>query len=99
MALIQWLRERVGVLQGNFTHDDGYVSARLCIAEMLKSGTTTFLESMLAHRYGFDAIARAVDRSEEHTSELQSHTDLVCRRLLVKRRTDSRTSEPQPAGS
>ncbi len=63
MALIQWLSERVWVLQGNFTHDDGYVSARLCIAEMLKSGTTTFLESMLAHRYGFDGIARAVEES------------------------------------
>ena len=44
MALIQWLCDRVWVLQGNFTEDDGYVSARLCIAEMLKSGTTTFLE-------------------------------------------------------
>ncbi len=63
MALIQWLCERVWVLQGNFTQDDGYVSARLCIAEMLKSGTTTFLESMLAHRYGFDGIARAVAES------------------------------------
>src|SRR5437667_5965350 len=63
MALIQWLCERVWVLQGNFTHDDGYVSARLCIAEMLKSGTTTFLESMLAHRYGFDGIAQAVSES------------------------------------
>ncbi len=63
MALIQWLCERVWVLQGNFTEEDGYVSARLCIAEMLKSGTTTFLESMLAHRYGFDGIAEAVDES------------------------------------
>ena len=63
MSLIQWLCERVWMLQGNFTTDDGYVSARLCIAEMLKSGTTTFLESMLAHRYGFDGIARAVDES------------------------------------
>ncbi len=63
MALIQWLCERVWVLQGNFTRDDGYVSARLCIAEMLRSGTTTFLESMLAHRYGFDGIARAVEES------------------------------------
>src|SRR5260221_2018854 len=25
-----------------------------------------------------------VDRSEEHTSELQSHSDLVCRLLLAK---------------
>ncbi len=63
MALIQWLCERVWVLQGNFTHDDGYTSARLCIAEMLKSGTTTFLETALAHRYGFDGIARAVEES------------------------------------
>src|SRR5579883_984628 len=63
MALIQWLCERVWVLQGNYTHEDGYVSARLCIAEMLKSGTTTFLESMLAHRYGFNGIARAVEES------------------------------------
>ncbi|MBO0781808.1 MAG: amidohydrolase [Ktedonobacteraceae bacterium] len=63
MELIQWLCDRVWVLQGNFTHDDGYASARLCIAEMLKSGTTTFLESMLAHRYGFDGIAQAVEES------------------------------------
>lgn len=63
MALIQWLCERVWVLQGNFTENDGYVSARLCIAEMLKSGTTTFLESMLAHRYGFNGIAQAVEES------------------------------------
>src|SRR6266571_4106083 len=63
MALIQWLCDRVWVLQGNFTEDDGYVSARLCIAEMLKSGTTTFLESMLAHRYGFNGIAQAAQES------------------------------------
>src|SRR5438034_7942969 len=29
-------------------------------------------------------IARTVARSEEHTSELQSHSDLVCRLLLEK---------------
>src|SRR5260221_6631685 len=27
-----------------------------------------------------------VDRSEEHTSELQSHSDLVCRLLLEKKK-------------
>src|SRR5260221_6700903 len=27
-------------------------------------------------------------RSEEHTSELQSHSDLVCRLLLVKKETN-----------
>src|SRR5260221_1236783 len=29
---------------------------------------------------------RAVDRSEEHTSELQSHSDIVCRLLLEKKK-------------
>src|SRR5438132_8543676 len=29
---------------------------------------------------------RAVVRSEEHTSELQSHSDLVCRLLLEKKK-------------
>ncbi len=60
MALIEWLCDRVWVLQGNFSEDDGRVSAQLCIAEMLKSGTTTFIESMLADRYGFNGIAEVV---------------------------------------
>src|SRR5438034_8294636 len=30
------------------------------------------------------------DRSEEHTSELQSHSDLVCRLLLEKKKTRPR---------
>src|SRR5438132_14382771 len=29
---------------------------------------------------------RALERSEEHTSELQSHSDLVCRLLLEKKK-------------
>src|SRR5437588_3566029 len=31
-------------------------------------------------------IASPVSRSEEHTSELQSHSDLVCRLLLEKKK-------------
>src|SRR5437667_4374065 len=34
-------------------------------------------------------------RSEEHTSELQSHHDLVCRLLLEKKKR--RRTQPQPA--
>src|SRR5436190_9178873 len=33
----------------------------------------------------------AEDRSEEHTSELQSHSDLVCRLLLEKKKETSST--------
>src|SRR5438132_10280420 len=32
------------------------------------------------------AHRRTVSRSEEHTSELQSHSDLVCRLLLEKKK-------------
>jgi len=63
MDLLPWLTERVWVLQGNYTEADGRASAALCIAEMLKSGTTTFLESMLAGRYGLDGIAEVVEES------------------------------------
>src|SRR5438034_1637171 len=34
-----------------------------------------------------DPPVRRHDRSEEHTSELQSHSDLVCRLLLEKKNT------------
>ncbi|KAJ5667702.1 uncharacterized protein N7477_006272 [Penicillium maclennaniae] len=63
MELVSWLCERIWVLQGNFTEADGYAAARLSIGEMLKSGTTCFLESMFADRYGFDGLARAVQES------------------------------------
>ncbi|GLV53713.1 hypothetical protein KDH_05650 [Dictyobacter sp. S3.2.2.5] len=61
--ILEWLRERVWGLRSDYSQEDDYVSTCLCIAEMLKSGTTTFLEAMLAHRYGFDGIARAVQES------------------------------------
>src|SRR5690242_20753155 len=33
-----------------------------------------------------DRVAEQIDRSEEHTSELQSHVNLVCRLLLEKKK-------------
>jgi cytosine/adenosine deaminase-related metal-dependent hydrolase len=63
LALIDWLTKRVWVLQGNYNEDDGRLSAELCILEMLKSGTTSFIESMTAGHYGFDGIAEVVERS------------------------------------
>src|SRR2546422_4026325 len=40
------------------------------------------------HEYGFAdrALGQRVDRSEEHTSELQSRLHLVCRLLLEKKK-------------
>jgi cytosine/adenosine deaminase-related metal-dependent hydrolase len=50
LELVSWLCERIWVMQGNFTAEDGYAAARLSIAEMLLTGTTTFLESMVSTR-------------------------------------------------
>jgi cytosine/adenosine deaminase-related metal-dependent hydrolase len=59
-SLVDWLQKFVWPLQGNFEGEDGKVSAELCMLEMIKSGTTTFLESSLHSRYGFDGIAQSV---------------------------------------
>src|SRR5438034_4032193 len=37
-----------------------------------------------------DVIDRCHTRSEEHTSELQSHSDLVCRLLLEKKKKNTK---------
>src|SRR5690242_21497666 len=39
-------------------------------------------------RCGSRAGRRTTSRSEEHTSELQSHVNLVCRLLLEKKKTN-----------
>ena len=62
-SLIDWLQKFVWPLQGNFEAEDGRTSAELCMLEMIKSGTTTFLESLLHSRYGFDGIAQSVQKS------------------------------------
>src|SRR5947207_4730153 len=35
----------------------------------------------------------AITRSEDHTSELQSHSDLVCRLLLEKKKNTNRNTQ------
>jgi cytosine/adenosine deaminase-related metal-dependent hydrolase len=62
-ALIDWLQKFVWPLQGNFDAQDGKASAELCMLEMIKSGTTTFLESLLHSRYGLDGIAESLELS------------------------------------
>src|SRR5206468_10596869 len=39
-----------------------------------------------AARLGLHGVGKALVRSEEHTSELQSRSDLVCRLLLEKKK-------------
>jgi cytosine/adenosine deaminase-related metal-dependent hydrolase len=63
LGLLDWLFKRVWVLQGSYTEDDGRASAALCALEMIKSGTTSFLECMLAEVYGFDGVAETLIQS------------------------------------
>src|SRR5438034_3538118 len=48
------------------------------------------LRRALLHRH--PDVAHDVRRSEEHTSELQSHSDLVCRLLLEKKNNKTRAA-------
>lgn len=61
VPLHSWLCDSIWPLEANFNGEDGYVASRVTIAEMLKSGTTCFLEALLTPRSGFDNAARAVE--------------------------------------
>jgi len=63
LGLLDWLFKRVWVMQGNYSFEDGRASAALCALEMIKSGTTSFIECMLAGRYGFDSVAEVIVQS------------------------------------
>jgi cytosine/adenosine deaminase-related metal-dependent hydrolase len=60
LPLHSWLCDAIWPLEASYEGDDGYVAAMLTIAEMLKSGTTCFLEAMLTHRSGIENVVHAV---------------------------------------
>src|SRR6266480_4537224 len=47
----------------------------------------------LPHRGRATRRRRCIRRSEEHTSELQSHVNLVCRLLLEKKKKQTRSTK------
>src|SRR5260370_17933803 len=54
----------------------------------VKVRSKTTLDHAVRQASVLDVLALTVDtRSEEHTSELQSHLNLVCRLLLEKKKT------------
>src|SRR5690606_18478028 len=53
------------------------------------------LAAVLAARWGLDATGEPLSlRSEEHTSELQSRENIVCRLLLEKKKNQDKESRP-----
>lgn len=63
LDLYTWASCAIWPLEVAYEGDDGYVAAKLAMAEMLKSGTTCFLEPMLPASAGFDKVARAVEET------------------------------------
>src|SRR5699024_12449728 len=68
-----------------------------------RSATSSSLRAMMRVRMvgGCSALlmTRIMARSEEHTSELQSRFDLVCRLLLEKKKHRARRASAQPPQS
>src|SRR5260221_10785707 len=72
---------------------DGGLTDAAALAEAIDDETAAvFLQSpnFLGAVEDVEALGVTAKRSEEHTSELQSHSDLVCRLLLEKKKTTNR---------
>ncbi|WP_028589115.1 amidohydrolase [Paenibacillus massiliensis] len=59
MVLQQWLQEKMWPMEGRFTSTDVYWGTSLSVLEMLKGGTTTFLD-MYDH---MDEVAKVAEQS------------------------------------
>src|SRR5438132_3305224 len=65
-------------------HDHGITRARLFESTRDPARECPDVGPPVSADLGF--VVNAAERSEEHTSELQSHSDLVCRLLLEKKK-------------
>lgn len=63
LDLHTWACDAIWPLEASYQDKDGYVAARLAFAEMLKSGTTTFLEPMFPSHAGLRNVVKAVEES------------------------------------
>src|SRR2546430_5316516 len=95
----RWLRSPQGVL-GDGRKATGELFGRLLAEELPKVKTCLGDEAWNAGKYEegaklFDRITTDEQRSEEHTSELQSQSNLVCRLLLEKKKKKANTRQSQ----
>lgn len=59
MLLMDWLQSKIWPAEANLTSDDVYWGTQLAIAEMIKSGTTTFMDMY----FFMPEVAKAVQQS------------------------------------
>src|SRR5438034_6444802 len=64
----------------------GYISTYLAVTSRFQMSSGKSSYTAKAEASGLTPRGQARSRSEEHTSELQSHSDLVCRLLLEKKK-------------
>src|SRR5699024_649517 len=71
-----------------FRRDPYLLKENKLMASLIESVRKLHDPSLVAHESGYDVdvICEECTRSEEHTSELQSRFDLVCRLLLEKKK-------------
>jgi cytosine/adenosine deaminase-related metal-dependent hydrolase len=60
VPLHSWLCDSIWPLEASYEADDGVIAARLTMAEMLKSGTTCFLEALLPAQSDVDRVCQTV---------------------------------------
>src|SRR5260370_14182784 len=65
---------------------------------LFRSSAWDFSEYLVAKYRQHSPFCRISDRSEEHTSELQSHLNLVCR-LLLEKKKKAITASPRTAST
>lgn len=59
----RWACDAIWPLEASYEKGDGYTAAKLTMAEMLKSGTTCFLEPMLPSQANFGDVVKAVEET------------------------------------
>src|SRR5207237_6495684 len=90
------IRDRLRVLLPN---DPGnyYRQRDIIPAQSLEQLGQTKILITNFHGFGLREKVAAGKRSEEHTSELQSHLNLVCRLLLEKKKITPKRSQTPPS--
>src|SRR5437588_1383890 len=77
------------------THDGAADVGQAEIAAGVAVGQPLVVEAQQVQHCRVQVVdMHPVPRSEEHTSELQSHSDLVCRLLLEKKKTQLKLRAP-----